>query len=125
MALAAMTRSAWTGVCAPIRSIFPRRCRAFAIKAASTTPLAIEASAHVVRLQQGIPHTLLRPPPDPDTDRVPLAIALTHVPPGQPARTRPGIPFRNRRLSPAERTERSRSGGRIRPFPVPQEPRET
>lgn len=33
------------------------------------------------RLQQRIPHALLGPSPEPDIDRVPLAVALMHVAP--------------------------------------------
>jgi len=45
--------------------------------------LSVISQAKVYKgLQQGIPHTLFGPTSEPDIDRVLLAIALMHVPPG-------------------------------------------
>jgi hypothetical protein len=63
------------------------------------------------RLQQRIPDTLFGPASEPDIDRVPLAVALMHVPPWATDPQHMQHTIEKRRLSPAGRAHRPRSDG--------------
>jgi len=61
-------------------------------------------------LQHGVPNTLCSPMPEPDIDRVPVAIALMHISP------RGTFSREMHQLSKAGRTKRPRSGGNDGPI---------